>query len=674
MNELKEVSKLVRDGVAMINAQTRTHLTAEQSEVAYRFDDSMSVFANPGTGKTTTAVSGLIAAQTLHGIPGKRINAMSFTKLATSEISSRYKAACKRCNIPATVQFNTFHSICYKIIRRVHPNFKVKDFVNLESELKDFKQFLKEEGVVRSEDMFYVKDVYKAMNSLNGELLFSKASVESSAKFINIREGGITLKQFQVTRGRWFKRNYIMQSITRGDIPLMVLFLLQLNPQVGVELKKEYELMVVDEFQDMSVLYLEVLALISNKLIVIGDLKQQIFGFNGASLLILDAYKAIYPDAEYLELNQSFRCKDEIVSLANEVIEPNEIEGFEKFTGVGKGGTVTITRNSAGMFDSIVNSIKEKQDKKEYIDTMFLSRNNASVIPIIEALYRKGIVFRTTKFSKVMDLPIFKDLCAMAEVATNSRAPESVAKINRFFPEFKWLTPTDNPILQVMTASPRDSDKDLLTINYNFMDSSMVILNKLRRFVELNNQKQPFEISCQPLLDIYDEFVIEGKWWKLDQSKEYYFGLVSSIIQDKTYEDMVYDENDKFNKNEYYCSLNEGVRCYTFHSSKGLEARQVFLLDVDDGILPKDNSITNLVEKGCVLDAARELRNERNLLYVAITRCKEDLTIIHNGTITKLIDSPLTNGYAFLDGVWKEKAMLTNESSAFRALLGIKGE
>jgi DNA helicase-2/ATP-dependent DNA helicase PcrA len=670
---MSDIPKKIKDGVSIICAQTGIHLTDEQKEVSYRFNDSMSVFANPGTGKTTTAVNGLITAQTLYGIKGKQINAMSFTKLATAELSARYKAACRKCNIVANVQFNTFHSICYKIIRKAYPNFTIRDDRRIENELKDFKQFLKEENVEKYDDMFFVKKVYQAMNSLNGELLFSKNAVENSSKFIRISEN-ISLKQFQMARARWFKRNFVVQSIIRGDIPTMVLFILLINPNLAEEFKKEYELMVVDEFQDMSILYLEILALISNRLIVIGDLKQQIYGFNGASLLILDAYKNIYPDAPVLELNQSFRCKNEIVELANRIISPNEIQGFENFKGIGEGGSIEILKNSDTIFNNIIDELKKKQDKKEYSDVMFASRNNASVVPIIEKLYREGIVFRTTKFSKLMDLPMFREICNMADVALNSTNPDYVAKVNLFIPEFKWMRATENPLLEVMSISKRQSDKDLLTMNYAYnLDSSYTILNKLRRFVTLNKeQKQPFSVSMMPLLEIYEEFVIEGNWWKIDQPKEYYINLVSSIICDKTYEEMVYDENDKFNKNEYYSSMNEGIRCYTFHSAKGLEASKVFLLDVDDMIIPKDSSIEDLLNDGCSLEAAKEIRNERNLLYVAITRCKNDLTIVYNESISKLVSVPEQNGYTFLDKVWKDKAVLLNENKAFKKLMGVK--
>lgn len=668
-----EVTKLVKDAVAMICAQSGIKLTEEQRQIAYNFNESMAANANPGTGKTTTAVVGLIAAQTVHQITGKKINAMSFTKLATAELSTRYKAACKKVGITANVNFNTFHSICYTIIKKAYPNFEIRKVIKMKKELEDFAVYLKSEAVLKHEDMYFVKEVYNAMGSLNNELLFSNTSVANSAKFIRIADG-ISVEQFQNIRARWFKRNFVAQSITQADIPSTVLFTLLMNPELEVSLREEYELMLVDEFQDMSVLYIEILSRISKKLIVIGDLKQQIYAFNGASPLILDFFKEMYPDANTFELTQSFRCTDEIVDMANKVIAPNEIEGYESFKGTGSGGSVKLLENSADVFNDIVKEIKNQQDNKQFIDTMFLARNNASVIPIIEKLYRKNVNFRTTKFAKVMDIPIFRDLCIMAEVALNPTDPDYVKNINRFMPEFKWLSPTENPILQVMGLATRDSDKNFLSMNYSFnMDSSYVILNKMRRFVELNtNQNQPFQVSCIPLLEIYDEFVIEGKWWQLDQTKEYYFDLVSSIICDKNYGEMLYDENEKYRLNEYFSDMNEGVRCYTEHSSKGLEADKVFILDVDEGMVPKDKNIVDLIEKGCALEAAKEIRNERNLLYVAITRCKRHLTVVHNGALSALVDSPMSNGYTFLDAVWKEKAVINNETTAFKELLGVK--
>lgn len=669
---MNEISSLLRDGVVELCAKTGVILTPEQREVVYNFNDSMAVFANPGTGKTTTAVIGLIAAQLFHKIKGKNINAMSFTRLATAELSARYKQACKKCGITSTVQFNTFHSICYSIIRKHYPNFQIRSNNTIEKELSDFKDFVATSGVKGCENMYLVRDIHRAMISLNNELLFSKSAVMSSSKFLKI-SNDVTLRQFQEIRAQWFRRNFLAQSITQNDIPLMVLFILYMYPEIAQELKNEYQLMLVDEFQDMSVLYLEVLSQISNKLIVIGDVKQQIYGFNGASLLILDFFKSIYTDAKILPLTQSFRCSNEVVKLANEVIAPNEIEGSEDFKGIKDGGTISIDKMDIKLFDSVIDHLKQQQDNKEFLDVMFLSRNNASVMPIIEKLYNSGVMFRTNKFSRVMDVPIFSELCLMADVALNSKDPQYVAKVNRFMPEFKFIPYQRNPLIEVMGISKRETDKDLLTMNYTFNTSSSVsIINNLRRFVELERQGQPFSVSCLPLLNIYEDFIIEGNWWKLEQSKDYYFKLVSSIISTKTYSELVYTENDKKSRNEYYSKIGEGVRCYTFHGSKGLEASSIYLLDVDDGIVPKTKTIDDLINIGCVLEAAKELRNERNLIYVAITRAKTNVSIFYQEELSRLISSPDKHAFSFLDKVWKEQAVLNNETKAFKILLGIK--
>ena len=663
----------IDQAVSLIKAQSGTPLTEEQEEVVKNFDRSMAIFANPGTGKTTTAVAGLIAAQTYFGIPGRSINAMSFTKLATAELSSRYSRACKKCNIAATVQFNTFHSICYRIVREAYPNFQIKRADMFENDLRNFAEFLKDEGCDSYQDMYFVKEVFKAVNSLNSELLFSKGAVSASAKFINISDR-ITLKQFQMVRRRWFLRAFISKMMDQGDIPMMVLYILHANPELQEKYRKEFRLMVVDEFQDMSILYLEVLSLIAENLIVIGDLKQQIFGFNGSSPLILDAYKNLYKDAVYLELTQSFRCASSIVENANNVIAPNEIPGWENFKGVDEEGAVYVDRLDGMDFDKVVEACKEKQDRKEYIDLMFLARNNASVVPIIEKLYRKGVIFRTTKFLRLMDIPMWRDVCNLAEWAINTRDTSCVHSLTKIFPEFSGVSESNNPILKVMRSSPNVLDHDLLTMKYIFRDErSYAIIKLLRDFVEAEEAGQPFITSSEYLIQIYEEYIIRGKWWRLEHTREYYENLVNCIIRDQTYKEIRFSENDKLAKNEHYCKLGEGVRCYTFHASKGLEAHEVYLMDVDEGVLPKSKTLEDLINKGCTIEAAREVRNERNLLYVAVTRAKRILHVCYSEELSALIATPAKNQFTFLDKIWKDNAVLANESASFKLLMGVGG-
>ena len=661
----------LENALSFLIAETGVRLTDEQRDVVRHFNDSMCVAASPGTGKTTTTVCGLIAAQTIHGFKGSTINAMSFTKLATAELATRYKNMAARCGINANISFNTFHSICYKIIRDRFPEFRVRE-IKLAEELNEFAVFLKEEGVKYADKMQFVKKCYNAMTSLNNEMLWHKMSVENNAVFAEI-EPYITLRQFQVCRARWFRRNFMLRSMLQGDIPTMALYILLLYPEIQEKYRKQFQLMVVDEFQDMSLLYLEVLKLISNKLIVVGDLKQQIYAFNGANLKIFDFFKEMYPDSLVLPLSQSFRCCDEIVELANKVIAPNEIIGTDDFKGVGPGGSVTITKGNYKELTSVYESIKTRQDNKEFNDIMFLTRNNASIIPVIEELYQRGIMFRTTKLQKVQDTEIYKDLCMLAEIAIHSTDPQYVQRVAYFMPEFKWLKARENPLLQVMAQSPYERDKSLLTMNYSYKEnSSYEIINCLKRFKELNDKGLCFYEAMQPLLVIYEKYIIQGKYYLLEQTPEYYHLLVEYIVKTKTFDKMIMEEDDKAARNEHYNALHEGVRCYTFHSAKGLEAQEVYLLDVDAAIIPQVKKMERLKELGCLYDAAKELRNERNLLYVAITRAKKKLYLAYSFELSPLIASPESNELSYLDAEYKKYTSTGNEVGAFKALLNFK--
>lgn len=669
---MSEVTLEVKNIIAQICASTRIFLTDEQKEAVYRFKDNLLIDASPGVGKTTTAIVGLIAAPLLFGIKSKNINAMSYTRAATAEIAGRYLKACKKAGINPNVQFNTFHSICRQIMVKVNPKFEVRGDKSLEDELRYLSMFMKDEGVAAYDDMYLVKGVFRAITALNAELMFSKSSVENHSKFMAI-EDKIDIRTFQLVRKRWIYSSCTGNSCTESELPIAMFFTLLFNPELSDWCKNKYKLMLVDEFQDVSVLYLEVLSKICDKLIVIGDLKQQIYGFNGASLLIVDAYKELYPDAEICEVTQSFRCHDEIVVEANRVIAPNEILGFDNFKGIGKGGSYSVLENKKDAFNLIIDDLKANQDRREYNDVMFLARNNSSVIPIMELLYRRDIVFHTTKFMRVDNLPVFKDLFLMAGVAMNSTDPDYLKKIGWFMPEFRRVQPENNPIVQINAMATDVRSRSLLTMEYKFKEkSSYDIINRLKRFIELDSKGEPFSVSCLPLLQIYEDYIIKGFEWRLDNPVDYYFRLADSIIRDKNYSSIIYDENEKARLNELRLASGEGVRCYTFHSSKGLEAEKVYMLDVDDGIIPKASSMNKLIERGCLIEAARELRNERNLLYVAMTRCKKDLTIFYNNKLSSLIDNPSSNQYTMLDKVWREKAVLTNETKAFKSLMGIK--
>lgn len=656
----------VRNALLMIDAMTGTISTEEQLEFASNLTKPRSCFANPGTGKTHTLVNGIILAQTYYKIPGRKINAMSFTRESTAELKARYDRACAKCWIKPTATFNTFHRICRQIINEQWPGMKIVSGYDWDVDVRMLQTYMEQRDFT-SEDMFYVKKVLQAIVSLNSQLCYDDIHVQSMYAF---KELEMPLDIFQDLRADMFTYGVIRKKIPQGDIPIYTLYALLTNDYLRKKYKEMFQIMLVDEFQDMTKLYLVILSMISTVLIVIGDMKQQIYGFNGACPDIIAEYLKIFPDADQVELTKSFRCKNEIADYATQLYWPND-KRVKAFTGVGDGGVVNIRQDNELNIRDIVAKVKIEQDKEDRANaktTMFLCRNNFSITPIIEELYRQNVLFRVKTFYKVMDYPIFRELSILASVAEEPTDPMRQAKALQLFPEFKGYNEYNNPLLQYLKGG-----KSLLSARYMYREESSVkIIEALNVARQRIREKSSAGKVFNSLWHVYDKYILEGKWWKFEHDKDFYIDLVASIVESKTFPEMVSEEWDKEKRNNDNIAANMGVQCLTIHSAKGLEANDVYILDADDNIMPNAKKISKLIQAGCEYEAAKAIREERNLLYVAVTRAKDNVTITHYDRLSPLILNPKDNEYSYLDEIYACSKNEFDDVGAFLRILNME--
>ena len=149
--------------------------------------------------------------------------------------------------------------------------------------------------------------------------------------------------------------------------------------------------------------------------------------------------------------------------------------------------------------------------------------------------------------------------------------------------------------------------------------------------------------------------------------------LVKSIIVSKTFPKMVAEEYEKARKVEEAYNLNMGVQCFTMHSAQGLEADIVYLLDMDDGIVPSHKNYTKLIKSKCEYEAAKMIREERNLLYVALTRAKEKVVITYYGKLTELLSNPRQNTFSYLYEIYASTKMDFNDVESFLKSINLGG-
>ena len=659
-----------RNQLKILSAYTGKDLTEEQMEFASDFTEDRISFSNPGTGKTHTVITGLLQAQKNLGVPGVQINCMSFTNASVDEIAGRYNQACKKSGIAPTVKFNTFHSLSRQMMAEAYSGIEIVGREPIADAVVSMSDYMEKLGI-DAMDKTWVKKVIRAINSLNSSLTFHPDNIRTKYDFV---QTGLSVEDFQALRKKWFLRGITRKRIVQGDIPLYCLYALMKREDIIQKWRGKYRIMVVDEFQDLSLLHLHILSRIAQTLIVIGDMKQQIYAFNGACPQIVQAYLELHPRARECNLTQSFRCGQAIADFATRLIAPNNPE-VETFIGHDLPSSVTIESRRNLDWADIIKGIAADIAKHRIgfaRDVMFLYRNNASAIPIIDELYKLDIPFRCPKFSMIMDIPIFDSLCKLANAAWQPHDEKFVNDALREFPEFKeYMFGDELPIITVM----KQTGKSLFDIQYRYKEkSSYEILNAMMVARKKIEEGKSAGIVLNNLLPVYETYIIRGQWWRLDNDKEFYFNLVAPICNAKPYPLMYNEELDKCATNEKCIKGRVGIRCYTMHSAKGLEADDVYILDCDDGMFPNAKVLKSKLEAGCYVDAATDVRSERNLLYVAVTRARYNVTISHSSdTPTPLLVNPGDNDYCNLDHYYWEANRSYDDAGEFFKLFNAGG-
>ena len=637
--------------------------TDEQREFIKDFTVPTISFSSPGTGKTKAAISGLILAETFHGIPGRNIYAVSFTRMATGELKTRHKNDCARIGIQQTVNFSTIHSLCLGVLKRHYKKLGMDSFNHGESQ--PFDNLVSTLINVSNAYHFNLeptrcRGLIDTCRSLNSKLIFDEEHVRDSYEFKCCR---IPYEEFKVYRKALYQYAKLMNYISNDDIMLYTLELFTRNPEVSTEFKQNCRVLLVDEFQDLSLLELRVITMMSDCVIAIGDIKQQIFAFQGACPDIVEEYRKYYPTARTANLNQSFRCAEPIVDFSKALIAPNEM-GEQDFRGMGKPGTVDVIANLD--IPALVEKIEQeyRANKNTFPrDIMFLFRNNYSAMPLAEEFFKRKVPFRVNNYPKVASMPVIQDFINVIELAANPSDPRNLRALDCILPEMReYRDYTATPLYKIMCKE----GCSFFELNYQFRNpqAAKKAIEMLFTVREMLNSNKTMREILNTIYPIYDEVYLRRREPFLPMPSKYYINMVQSLVQTKNYFQFIQDETMKMQAIADSVARGTGVRCYTFHAAKGLEADDVYMLDCSNGVCPGMRHLDKMEAMGCAIEKARDIRNERCLLFVAATRAREHLTVSYNGEESPLLQSQY-NLFQQYDVLYKDHRLVYNDAEAF---------
>ncbi len=562
--------------------------------------------------------------------PPWRMLAITFTNKAANEIKTRLASAFDDESIANDIWAGTFHSICLRILRSHYELCGLKSgftIYDADDTKKAVQAAMRELNI--DEKMIPIKSVVNNISKAKEKLL----SPEGFAAQAN---GDFRMEQIARIYKKYEDRMAASNALDFDDIILRTVELLRDNSEIRDRYAGRFLYASVDEFQDTNSAQFMLTYLLSGthrNLMVVGDDDQSIYRFRGATVENILGFDKEYTDAKVIKLEQNYRSTQNILDAANSVIAHNDSRhGKTLWTDNGAGEKIHIRKldgqdQEARHIAETISSMVAREGRK-YSDFAVLYRMNAQANAIETVFAKSGLPYRVLAGTRFADRKEIRDIVAYLQLINNHSDRERLLRIINE-PRRKIGDKTLEGIAQIAAEQGTDMFTIIETADrYPALSRSAESLHSfaslINELTELASTSSLDELTRQTLdRSGYRQMLIDAgpaEKDRLDNLDEFISGVIE--YQNRTEEPTLtgfLEENALVADVDKYDENADAVVMMTVHSSKGLEFPIVFIPGMEDGIFPG---------MAAALDN-RELEEERRLAYVAITRAKEQLFILH---------------------------------------------
>ncbi len=586
-------------------------LNKEQKEAVMHIDGPCLVVAGAGSGKTkvlTTRIAYLID----NGIYSGNILAITFTNKAAKEMKERINKLVS--NNYAFV--GTFHSFGLRVIKENYAllgltsNFSIMDSDDV---LSIIKKIMKDFN-------YDIKEISPSF--IRSKISFIKNELLSDSEITRTFTSPIDKKMVEV----YYAYNKVLKknnAIDFDDLLKLPTELFINNKDVLEHYQERYKYILVDEYQDTNEVQYKMIKLLSSKnknIFVVGDQNQAIYGFRQANYKNILNFEHDYQDAKVIVLNQNYRSTTNILNAANSVIKNNkERKEVNLYSDLGTGVKVKYIRSEDGAseINNIISEIKTLLASGYHLkDIAVFYRTNAQSRAYEEAMLKNNFSYKVVGSFYFYKRKEIKDLISYLRLIANHDDDVSLKRVINEPKRGIGAKTIDNlendaalentSIFNVISKGKELEFKNLIIELTDLADSLSLtelidaVLNKSGMQEELAKDNN---LEGEIRLDYLKEFrSITENYQNMTGSVNLHDFLEEiSLIADVT----EHQEDD------------DSITLMTFHSAKGLEFKVVFMVGMEEGIMPHQNS----------LFSGEELEEERRLCYVGITRAKERLYI-----------------------------------------------
>ena len=623
-------------------------LNDRQKKGVLHTEGPLLIIAGAGSGKTrvvTTKIAFLIKEKNIYP---SNILAITFTNKAAREMKDR---VAKLLNTDVeSMWIGTFHSICVRILRRhidrlgYERSFTIYD-------RDDQKTLIKE--CIREKDID--KEMYKDAYVLS-RISDLKDRGTSPQEYINESLGDFRESNIAQLYDLYQKKLKKYNSLDFDDLIIKTVEVLEKNLDILEKYQEQFKYVFVDEYQDTNKIQYRLVKLLSDKyrnISVVGDDNQSIYSWRGADIRNILEFEKDFKGGETILLEQNYRSTQNILDVANRVIENNEDRREKRLWTEKKEGNHVIYRQLE-YSDEEASYIAEKIHHLKYkgyrsSDIAILYRTNAQSRVFEEMFMRESIPYKIVGGLKFYDRREVKDIIAYLKLIENPSDNISLKRIIN--------TPKrgiGNSTMEKIEAMAGEEGISIYELLLDMENSSLStrVVTKVKDFRDMINLLMAKK-EIMGLKDFIEEVISS-------------IGYIEDLKKSNTVEDRTRIENIRefitvalnFEKTSDNPSMEEFlgsvsllsdvdktideenlVTMMTVHSAKGLEFKNVFLVGMEEGLFPISRS----------LDKEEDLEEERRLCYVAVTRAEENLYITNAKKRTMYGNTSYTMPSRFID-------------------------
>ncbi len=602
-----------------------TDLTFAQQEAATHFEGPLLILAGAGSGKTRV-ITRRVAWLLQQGVRASNILAITFTNKAAAEMRQRVEAL-----VPGNrVWVSTFHSLGARLLRQfadrlgLDRNFTIYD---TDDRNKIIKNALDASGM---DNVKFTPDriggaISKAKNQLLTPAKFEATATDFFAK---------TVAQVYALYEKKLRSSSAMDFDDLLYLPAMAL---RHNEELRAELDQRFRFVLIDEYQDTNQAQYEIakrLSVDQRNLCVVGDPDQSIYKWRNADIRNILDFEKDFPDARIITLEKNYRSSLAILRAANRLIEHNKQRKKKSLVSDGpEGEPVRVLTFDTGLdeADQVVKRIKEAVVAKQhsYRDFAIFLRINALSRTLESAFLKYGVPYQIVKGLAFFDRKENKDVMAYLRLLVNpqdnlsfmrivNEPPRGIGKVSldhlQTFAEEAGL----NLLAACAEVHKVSAIKGKAALG---LRSFHKLMTELRSVVE-----QPPEAVMREVLDRtgyramlktssdnedqdrlanIEEFITAAKQFSTEKPE----ATIGDFLEQIT----LASDVDGWDERQACVSV------MTLHSAKGLEFPIVYMLAMEQGMLPHERS----------LEKVEDVEEERRLAFVGITRAMKELYLCH---------------------------------------------